>query len=374
VLSSRRHFGPAAFRSIAEELVECLNALLVYRGVVHEDEDVEGECMALDSVSRAWGKRQELLPRAIAFFGDKESPLFCDSEFGKALLQEIIPRLRAFSELICRLKPVAVPVWDSSDPPWCQEYPVGVSFDAAIDGVYASTESRGFRRRRKSLTELMQAVSEVSSIDAGIREVVADSQSALAGTECLDDPMELCRADTDGEAVVQKALEDSKHLISRALSVLCKSEAGGSDTDMARLFKDLQDTGAAVSVEFVYYDDLRNALRELAVCFEHECYSAVMGLAGKILEICLKQRLDDMGIAYGDDMMLGALLTKLKKSKSDADYIDPNLNNIANIINQSRIPAVHAKEKIPVPSREQAAMVVFAAADMLKRTFHQEST
>ena len=94
-----------------------------------------------------------------------------------------------------------------------------------------------------------------------------------------------------------------------------------------------------------------------------------MALAGKILEICLKQRLDNWGVEYSDRSMIGQLLTELKKASSREDYIDPALGNIADIINQSRITAVHAKESVPVPSREQAAMVICAVSDMLNRTF-----
>jgi len=49
-------------------------------------------------------------------------------------------------------------------------------------------------------------------------------------------------------------------------------------------------------------------------------------------------------------------------------YIDPSLGSIGDIINKSRIPAVHAKEKIPVPSRDQAAMVIHAVVDLTRRT------
>ena len=63
--------------------------------------------------------------------------------------------------------------------------------------------------------------------------------------------------------------------------------------------------------------------------------------------------------------MIGTLLTKLREH---GDYVDPALGNVINVINQSRIPAVHAKRAIPIPSRDQAVMVVGAVLDMLRRT------
>ena len=42
-------------------------------------------------------------------------------------------------------------------------------------------------------------------------------------------------------------------------------------------------------------------------------------------------------------------------------------NNIANIINVSRIPAVHSKRDVPIPSEDQAVMVVRAVLDVIAR-------
>ena len=63
-----------------------------------------------------------------------------------------------------------------------------------------------------------------------------------------------------------------------------------------------------------------------------------------------------------------------KQKREPDEYTEANedenvksLPEIAKIINQSRIPAVHAKERIPVPSREQAVMVIHAVADTVNR-------
>ena len=49
-------------------------------------------------------------------------------------------------------------------------------------------------------------------------------------------------------------------------------------------------------------------------------------------------------------------------------FLYPSLREIGEIINRSRFPAVHAKESIPVPSPEQAAMVINAMIDTVRRT------
>jgi hypothetical protein len=45
--------------------------------------------------------------------------------------------------------------------------------------------------------------------------------------------------------------------------------------------------------------------------------------------------------------------------------------HLVEIINKNRIPAVHAKESIPIPSEDEAAMVIHAVLDVVKRTFSE---
>jgi hypothetical protein len=109
------------------------------------------------------------------------------------------------------------------------------------------------------------------------------------------------------------------------------------------------------------------SLRELRTCFENTCYIACLGLCGKILEIALKQLLIDYSVVVDDRMMIGQLLKTIRDAKVPK-YVDPSLREVGEIINRSRIPAVHAKESIPVPSREQAAMAINATIDTVRRT------
>lgn len=114
-----------------------------------------------------------------------------------------------------------------------------------------------------------------------------------------------------------------------------------------------------------FYPDLRNDLSELNACLEAGAYRAGLAMSGRILEICLKIRLHKVGVDIQDDWMIGKLLSLLKESN---EYIDPGLVNVWNIINQQRIIGVHAKEKVPIPSKYQASMVAYAVLDVLDRT------
>lgn len=117
----------------------------------------------------------------------------------------------------------------------------------------------------------------------------------------------------------------------------------------------------------VYKEDVLATLTELRTCFAQDCYIACLGLSGKILEICLKQIMITHNIPFDEAWMIGKLLQKLREAKPDL-YLDRSLGDIATIINKSRIPAVHSLEKVPVPTREQAGMVIHALIDTVNRT------
>jgi len=110
--------------------------------------------------------------------------------------------------------------------------------------------------------------------------------------------------------------------------------------------------------------DFENDLREMLTCFNSSSYRGCLAMAGVVLERTLRHKLDSMGIEIQNDWMVGRLLGEI----SDAgEYVDPSLKNIWNIINQQRIVGVHTKENIPIPSADQAAMVLYAVKDTITR-------
>jgi hypothetical protein len=64
--------------------------------------------------------------------------------------------------------------------------------------------------------------------------------------------------------------------------------------------------------------------------------------------------------------MVGTLIKSIRE-RVPTEYIDPTLMNVVNIITTSRNTALHAKERIPIPSRDQAIMVIFATRDVVRR-------
>jgi hypothetical protein len=121
-----------------------------------------------------------------------------------------------------------------------------------------------------------------------------------------------------------------------------------------------------VPPESPYRENLLETLKEISVCLDHQCWMAVMSLAGKVLEVCIKQRMVERGLPFQEDWMLGTLLTKIKAAGES--HIGSAISNVANIINESRITAVHAKVATPTPTEAQAMLVVHAMFEVIDRT------
>jgi hypothetical protein len=142
--------------------------------------------------------------------------------------------------------------------------------------------------------------------------------------------------------------------------------AGGSNETSAAIRRVLRRCQEH-SINPIYVDDLLRTLQELRLCFANECYIACLALSGKLLEICLKQTMISNNLSFDEKWIIGKLLNELRQQAPDI-YFDQSLGDVANIINKSRIPAVHTLERIPVPSREKTVMVINAVVDTLNRT------
>lgn len=111
-------------------------------------------------------------------------------------------------------------------------------------------------------------------------------------------------------------------------------------------------------------EDLINDLKEMLICLNASSFRGCLALAGVSLERLLKEFLLLNKIPFEKDWMVGKLIAEIEKS---GKYIDPSLKNIWNLINAQRIIGVHAKERTPPPSKDQALMVVFAVKDTASR-------
>ena len=117
-----------------------------------------------------------------------------------------------------------------------------------------------------------------------------------------------------------------------------------------------------------YKSDFLKTLKEVAVCFENECYIATITLCGRILEISLKDILERNNVNTQNIWMIGNLLKEVKRQVPN-QYLDPSLETLSNIISKSRNTASHYNEKVPIPSRDQTIMVIFATKDLVTRIF-----
>ncbi len=162
-------------------------------------------------------------------------------------------------------------------------------------------------------------------------------------------------------ATLQRSLE----LSLSELAARHNAVAGDDAKDLVRLLPLVRAAAAGTP----FSEDLQRSLDELAETLRARCYIAVMCLAGKVLEMCLKLILERSGVRFEDKDGIGTLVGKLRSEKA-AVYVDPGLGQVADIVRQARNPAIHASSDIPVPSREQALMVLQATLDILRRTFN----
>lgn len=157
-------------------------------------------------------------------------------------------------------------------------------------------------------------------------------------------------------------LGDNEDALRHAVAPL----TGGPRNEVSEAIAELQHECNQATINPVYRDDFLKTLEEIRICFDNECYIAAIALCGKVLEVCLKEILHRNKVHVDPNAMVGTLIKTITR-RVPGEYVDPALNNVVNIINKSRITAVHAKEKIPVPSRDQAIMVVFATRDVVSR-------
>jgi len=136
--------------------------------------------------------------------------------------------------------------------------------------------------------------------------------------------------------------------------------------EVSQSVTDLADICKKSSINSNYKEDYIKTLQEISICFQHECFIATIALCGKLLEVCLKEILFRNNINSDSIFMLGNLIKKVKADVPN-EYLDPALENLAGIISKSRNTAIHYGERVPIPSRDQAVMVIFATRDVVRR-------
>lgn len=174
---------------------------------------------------------------------------------------------------------------------------------------------------------------------------------------------------SDGGMWIGYSLSEEGIALSRSeqrLRLAVADLTGDPRSEVSRSVEELREECKLAQINPNYREEFLHTLEEIAICFDNECYIAAIGLCGKILEVCLKEILIRHGVGFEPNVMVGMLIRSIKE-RASSEYIDPALTSIADIVNQSRITAVHAKERIPIPSRDQAVMVIFATRDVVRR-------
>lgn len=120
-------------------------------------------------------------------------------------------------------------------------------------------------------------------------------------------------------------------------------------------------------------DEIMYDLKELETCYYSRAYRAATILCGRILEICLHRKYYEITnidlLEKAPGIGLGSLVAKLKEKGINIDEIDPALMQQIHLINQARVAAVHKKNFVFFPSKEQIEAIMLYTADLIKKLF-----
>lgn len=219
-------------------------------------------------------------------------------------------------------------------------------------------------------TEATSSIADPSESDilatAGVAQVTAHIEK-LSLIELIKDAQPIFGKNGGmwiGYSLSEKGLEcgrDSNYFEQVILSLIEKpvNEVSKSVLDLIEVCKE-------ANIDLNYKGDFLKTLEEISICFQYECYIATIALCGKILEVCLKEILQRNKVNSENVFMIGNLIQKVITDVPN-EYVDPSLESIAKIISKSRNTAIHFGERVPIPSRDQAIMVIFATRDVVNR-------
>lgn len=224
---------------------------------------------------------------------------------------------------------------------------------------------------------LVHGNTSTKTVDPGASEILSNAGlgvvtnyiERLALLELVENPVPMFGRDGNmwiGYTLSQKG----RDLIGddNAMRLALAELIGGPKNEISQSVYLLIEECKKAQLREVYRTDFLKTLEEIAICFDHQCYIATLSLSGKILEICLKEILEKLNVPVDPNSQIGTLLRKISENdKARNFYLDPGLSNISHIIKESRNTAIHAQQAIPIPSRDQVIMVIFALREVVRR-------
>ena len=146
---------------------------------------------------------------------------------------------------------------------------------------------------------------------------------------------------------------------------------GGPRSEVSEAIASLYKECEAATIDPRYRDDFLKTLEEIGVCFDAACYIASIALSGKILEVCLKEILDRHDALANPTP---ALASSLAPSGLTCPM---SSRSIARECRQYRQREPHHsrafEREVPIPSRDQTIMVLFAMRDVVRRNLSHQT-
>ena len=154
--------------------------------------------------------------------------------------------------------------------------------------------------------------------------------------------------------------------LEQALRQAVADMIGGPKSEVSQLLVDLIEecTGHDKIKSIPYREDFLASLKEIWICFDNECFNSVIVLCGKIIECCMKQILQQHKIPFGQDFTIA---TNALFNNVPDGYLPPAFQNIRNIIRSYRATTININQSIPIISRDETIMVIYAMRDVLRR-------
>jgi hypothetical protein len=118
-------------------------------------------------------------------------------------------------------------------------------------------------------------------------------------------------------------------------------------------------------------DEILHDFEEAIICYNAKAYRSAIILCARILEICLHRKYFELTkvdlLEKSPGIGLGNLIAKLKEKGFDIEKIDPALQQQIHVINQVRIAAVHKKNYLFIPTKEQAEAIILYTFDIVQK-------
>jgi len=139
---------------------------------------------------------------------------------------------------------------------------------------------------------------------------------------------------------------------------------------ISKLLPDKKEFNLKINLPNEIKEEINLDYKEMISCYKNKEHRSSTILAGRILEVILHRKYFEVTgkdiLTTNPDIGLGKLISKLMEKNVK---FDPGLTNQIHLLNNVRIHAVHKKQEIFNPSKEQNKAIILLTIDIIKKMF-----